>query len=143
MFEDFIKSGDVKVVAKNPTLAKTLLRLAELRRKDLQGKTLNSENAFKIIEDAYDIFLSFMEALLAAKGYMSYSHEANVDFLAKFYPAKFSFPELNRLDKYRIQRNNIKYRGFLAALEEAQACLEDVKLFSIKFLEILRTEGVT
>jgi uncharacterized protein (UPF0332 family) len=143
MFDEFIKSGDVKIVAKNPALAKTLLRLIELRKKDLQSREPNSENAFKIIEDAYDIFLSFIEALLAAKGYTSYSHEANIDFLAKFYPGKFSPPELNRLNKYRIQRNNIKYRGFLAAPEEAQACLEDVKLFSTKLLEILKVEGIT
>lgn len=142
MFDDFVKSGDVKIVAKNPTLAKTLLRLIELRKKDLQSREPNSENAFKIIEDAYDIFLSFLEALLAAKGYTSYSHEANIDFLAKFYPGRFSTAELNRLNKYRIQRNNIKYRGFLVSKEEALACLEDVNTFSNRFLEILKAEGV-
>lgn len=142
MFDEFVRSGDVKIVAKNPSLAKALTRMAELRKKDLQNKEATSENAFKIIEDSYDIFLSFMEALLTAKGYKSYSHEANIDFLAKFYPDKFLPAEINHLNKYRIQRNDIKYRGFLATKEEALACLADVKTFSNKFLDILKAERV-
>lgn len=142
MFDEFVRSGDVKIVAKNIALAKALARMAELRKKDVQSKEATSENAFKIIEDSYDVFLSFTEALLTVKGYKSYSHEANIDFLAKFYPNKFLQPEINCLNKYRIQRNDIKYRGFLATKEEALACLEDVKTFSNKFLDILRAEGV-
>jgi hypothetical protein len=80
-FDDFIKSGDVRT-AKN-----------------------SAENAFKIIENVYDFFLSFIEALLA-KGFKSYFHEANIN-LTKFYPNSFSIPK------------DTKYHSMLTA-EEAR-----------------------
>lgn len=116
-FEDFIKSGDVRVQRKNAILALALIKSSEKSEKYVKRQKIDDGSAEHIIADIYDIIRELIEAKLALEGYKSYSHEATILFLKKF--REFTESEIIFLDDLRKVRNGIKYYGKESSIEDA------------------------
>jgi uncharacterized protein (UPF0332 family) len=141
-FQNFIESGDVKKSLQNKDLAKNLAQLAKLRLVKLLVANLGEENAFEVIERCYNVLKELADALMAVKGYKSYSHEATIEFLREFYLKELSLASITQVDKYRVFRNDIFYRGRTATRQDAELAIKDVQSISAKLLGLLTKEGV-
>src|SRR3989344_8167410 len=109
-FQTYLTTGDVKKLVSDKNLAKNLLQLAKLRLDKLLTADFDKENAFEIVERCYNVLKELTDALLAIKGYKSYSHEAAIEFLREFYAKDLSMAGIEKIDKYRVLRNDIFYR---------------------------------
>lgn len=121
-FEDFMKTGEVRLQEKNKILASALIKSSEKGLRFIKKLEINEENSEHIVADIYDIIRELIEAKLALEGYKSYSHEANILFLKKF--KQFNESEINFIDNLRKLRNGIKYYGKEASPEDAEKTLK-------------------
>lgn len=140
MFGDFLKEGLVKRIMPDVQLAKSLVKIAEARMKNIELLPMSDGNSFMVIENCYEAIKELSDALLALKGFKSYSHEANIEFLKEFYSVKLSAGDINRANRYRILRNDIKYRGLVTTKKEAENVLGNVKVITKTLMEILDNE---
>ncbi|MBS3135152.1 hypothetical protein J4406_02170 [Candidatus Woesearchaeota archaeon] len=107
--------NEISKVVKDKEKAKSLLKLVELREKNVKSLDKN-EFITLIIEDYYEIIKELITAVMSVDGYKSLSHELLVGYLAKFYK-EFSMFEINIIDQLRRARNDIAYRGVMIRLE--------------------------
>ena len=104
-------SNEVSRGFKDKEKAKSLLKLVELREKNL--KILNKNDSSTLILEAYyEIIKELITAIMSIDGYKTLSHELLVSYLAKFY-REFSKFEINIIDQLRKTRNDIAYRGVM------------------------------
>jgi len=141
-FQTYLTTGDVKKLVSDKNLAKNLLQLAKLRLDKLLTADFDKENAFEIVERCYNVLKELTDALLAIKGYKSYSHEAAIEFLREFYAKDLSMAGIEKIDKYRVLRNDIFYRGRTTTKQDAELALKDVQAVSTRLLELLKKEGI-
>ena len=142
MFEDFIKEGSVRKVSPDRQLAKSLVKIALLRLKNLEAMEITDENSFSVVENCYEAIRELIDALMSLKGFKSYSHEANIEFLRKFYSVNVGYANVNRIDRYRRIRNDIKYEGLLTTKFEANEILENTKIIINVLMKLLEKEGL-
>lgn len=142
MFEDFIKEGTVRKVSVDKQLANSLVRIAMLRLKNLEPIKVTDENSFSIVENCYEAIREIIDALMSLKGFKSYSHEANVEFLKKFYSVKIGYGNINKVDQYRRIRNDIKYDGLLTTKSEAEDVMKNAKIIIDILMKLLEKEGL-
>jgi len=142
MFEDFIKEGSVRRVSPDRQLARSLVKIAKLRLKNLESISIMDENSFSFIENCYEAIREMIDALMALKGFKSYSHEASVEFLKDFYSLKIGYALVNKVDNYRKIRNDIKYKGLLTTKKEAEEILKNTKTIIKILISLLEKEGL-
>lgn len=114
-FEHFIEMGEVRKVTNDTILAKSLVK-DMISRIDKSLLLDIQEFSKMVFENMYDALRDFADALLAADGFKSYSHQASFAYLAKY---GFDEPSLDILDKFRYKRNSSKYYG--QDISEAEA----------------------
>lgn len=95
-------------IARDTEKARSLLKLIEMREKDLEKK--NDEFATLIIEGYYGIVKELITSIMSIDGWKTVSHELLVGYLAKHY-REFSDAEIFFIDQLRKTRNDIAYRG--------------------------------
>ena len=119
-FEHFLNKGDVRKVAINKELAKSLTKdMFERINKSLM---LNINTFSKIVfENIYDGLRGFCDSLLALEGFKSYSHQASIAYLSKY---KFDISIIKEFDQLRYKRNGSKYYGEIILKEDAQQIKE-------------------
>jgi len=117
-FNDFIKIGQVKIAAKDKSLAKSLLITSENDLKFLETLEINKISARKIMSNYYDVLRSILEAISSLDGYKIYSHEAFTYFLKE---------KSEKFDRYRKIRNNINYYGKDVSVEEVKEHSVEIK----------------
>lgn len=135
IFEDFIKSGEVKKQEKNAILAEALKKSAEKNLNFVRKLDINEENAEHILTDSYDTLRELIEAKLSSDGYKSYSHEATIIYLKKF--VEFNEKERYFLDELRKLRNKVKYYGKEASTEEAKKTLNFLNIMYPKIKSLI------
>jgi len=108
-FESFLKSGELKKVSKDFSLAASLNKDLRERAEFILSLELTEKSAKTIFEGLYEALREGSEAILALDGFKSYSHEASIQFLRKF--SEFAEWELNEMDNFRKIRNGSKYYG--------------------------------
>jgi len=142
MFEDYLKEGSVRKVTVDKQLAKNLVKVASMRIKILESIPITENNSFSFIENCYEAIREMIDALMALKGFKSYSHEASIEFLKKFYSIQLTMGNVNKIDRYRKIRNDIKYRGLLTSRNEAEDVVKNTKIILKLLIEILKKEGL-
>ncbi len=142
MFEDFVKEGSVRKVSPDRQLAKSLVRIANIRLKNLETIDITDDNSFSVIENCYEAIREMTDALMSLKGFKSYSHEANVEFLRKFYSVNVGYGNINKVDRYRRIRNDIKYKGLLTTKYEAEETVKNTKAIIDILMKLLEKEGI-
>jgi len=138
MILDFQHYLDANLARKeSPDMAEAgaLVRKAEDRLKySIKIRLIDNNTASYIFEDVYECIREAAQALMSAKGYKPYSHEALISFIKEFF--KFKESDMTVFDRYRILRNKSVYRGEKVS---AQTCKEAVD-FVEKFLPQLKSE---
>jgi len=127
-FDYFLKNGDVRKVSRDIELAKSLVN--DMNERINKASLLDSEVFAKIVyENFYDALRDFSDAVLAVKGFKSYSHQASISYLRK---VGFSESIIMDLDNFRYKRNSSKYYGEVIFSEDS----EDIKKFYKKIMGI-------
>jgi uncharacterized protein (UPF0332 family) len=122
-FEYFIREKKVKKKSVDKKFAKSLMKSSK-DRFEFAVKIMNMKPRYAL-ENAYEAIIELIDALLALKGYKSWSHEANIAFLKKF--KEFSFVELERLDSIRKKRHSSKYYGVFFEKKEVEREMKFLK----------------
>lgn len=100
--------------------ARALVR--ESRERLHMAKMIASTQKQKyVLENAYESIREFIDAIMIADGYKSYSHEASVAYLLQL---GFPISDAMNVDRLRKLRNGIKYYGEDVTNEEAGASLK-------------------
>src|SRR3989338_7084584 len=141
-FQTYLTTGDVKQVAIDKNLAKSLAQLAQLRIEKLLLANLDKENAFEIVERCYGALKELTDALMAINGYKSYSHEAAIEFLREFYLKDIGAGKIEQIDRFRILRNDIFYRGKTTTKAEAELAIKDLQAISLALIALLKKGSV-
>ena len=137
-FEFFVENKDVKKSSKDIALAKSLIKDMAKRIKDVNALEVTKFSKI-IFENLYDALRDFADAVLAIKGFKSYSHQASFAYLANY---GFDSYILDSLDKYRYIRNGSKYYGYEISIEEAKSLLEFYKRIKTKIDDIIKKEDL-
>src|SRR3989344_8341743 len=103
-------SPDVSKMTPDKEKARSLLLIVALREKDL--KTKSEEFTTLIVEGYYEIVKELITAILSLDGYKTVSHELLIGYLAEYHK-EFSSAQIMTIDKLRIARNDIAYRGVM------------------------------
>ncbi len=119
-FELYLKEGKVKRKTPDFELAKSLIndsktRIEKINRLDIK------EFSKIIFENAYDAIRDALDAVLAADGYKSYSHEASIIYLKRH---AFEDSTIKELDNFRYMRNSSKYYGKDVSEDDAEEILD-------------------
>lgn len=126
-FKDFTKSSWVKKKKKDISKAKSLVEIAENRKKVMEKYLpLNNETVVQVMEECYDIIRELLEAKLSREGYKTYSHEAIVSYLKEL---GFSKDKVAFLDNLRMVRHGTLYYGKSVDLEyvkEVRKFMEEI-----------------
>ena len=141
MFKDFIKSREVREGSPDYELSKSLEKIAKLRMANIEKQEVTDDNSFSVVEDSYESVKELIDALMALHGYKSYSHEASIEFLKEFYTNEVPAHIINRIDRYRKIRNDIKYRGLITTKEEGELAVKEMKEAFLIVLKILEGKG--
>ena len=135
-FEYYLAEGKVKRQRHDLELAKSLLN-DSLERFEKMTKLEVKDFSKIIFENIYDALRAILDALLAADGYKSYSHEASISYLQK-YGVEDSV--LVELDDLRYKRNSSKYYGKDVSYEDALMIIDFYNKHSKKLFDIVRSK---
>jgi len=138
-FESFLKSGEVKKVSKDFSLAASLNKDLRERAEFILSLELTEKSAKTIFEGLYEALREGSEAILALDGFKSYSHEATFSYLEKY---GFDKSSLFIFDKFRYKRNSSKYYGQIVLIEEAKEILEFYEKNRHKINRILKDKDL-
>lgn len=129
-FELYLKEGKVKRQTPDFELAGSLIEDSKIRIEKIKKPDIRefSKIAF---ENAYDAIRDILDALLAADGYKSYSHEASIAYLKKY---AFEDSTIKELDNFRYLRNSSKYYGKDVPEDDAVGILEFYQKYSEKII---------
>jgi uncharacterized protein (UPF0332 family) len=137
-FEYYLAAKDVKKASPDKQLAISLVKDMEKRTAD--AMKLDAREFSKIVfESVYDALRDFCDALLAIKGYKSYSHEGSISFLAK---NDFDISFILALDNFRYKRNSSKYYAKNITFEDANSILDFYNSNKSRINEALKKAGL-
>ncbi|MDD9953518.1 MAG: hypothetical protein OXR66_04220 [Candidatus Woesearchaeota archaeon] len=120
-FEEHTRSNKVRKQRTSPARAKALLQEAAKRYVFIESLEIKEENANYIVENVYDVLRELIEAHMSFEGYKSYSHEANVAYLAEI---DFRQRDVYFFDELRKRRHGVKYYGKNVKLDYARKTLQ-------------------
>ena len=132
-FEYFLREKKVKKKSVDKELTNSLIKSSK-DRFEFAIKIIDTKPRYAL-ENAYEAIIELLDALLALKGYKSWSHEADIAFLKKF--KEFSFVELERLDEIRRKRHSSKYYGVFFKSSEVKREIEFLKRIQRKLNDIV------
>ncbi len=118
-FKTHLEEGYVRTGRPDKQRAAALRRRSEERLATAADLATQGKSTFAL-ENAYEAVLEMIDAVLAAEGFKSRSHEASVSYLAEI---GFSLVDTVTMDNLRRERHGIKYYGEDATEEEAEAAL--------------------
>jgi len=119
-----------------------LIKIALIRIKNLEHETISDNISFQIIENCYEAIREVIDALMSIKGYKSYSHEAGIEFLKAFFYPAIDTQTINKIDRYKALRNDIKYRGVLTTKKEAEICFKETNDIIAKLMALAKKENI-
>lgn len=137
-FEDFLAKKEVKRVSKDFNLAKNLLEQAERRLTKTDKEEITEENRDFILEDYYESLRTLADALLALKGYKTYSHEAPISYLSQY--KEFSQYLIEGFDRLRRLRHGSRYYGERTLIEDAEESRKITHIIASKLKEKIQQE---
>ena len=124
-FEFYIKSNLVKKTEGNISLARSLLKKAEIRLSRISKNHFKDEESSIIFEEIYELIREATQSIMELNSYKPYSHEALVSFVK--FKKILNENESNIFDNYRVLRNNSVYNAEKVSLEKCRESLEFAK----------------
>ena len=128
-FDFYVKEEAVKKVSPDYELAKSLIDDSHERFKT--AEKLDAKDFSKLVfENVYDSLRDILDAILAVRGFKSYSHEASIAFLKR---GGIEESTILELDNFRHLRNSSKYYGKKISADSAAEILRFYKKHANKF----------
>ena len=127
---------EVRPVRPDREMAKSILKMVEVRIKELSGKD-RKEFASLVVEAYYEIIKEAITAIMAIDGCKTLSHEALIAYLKEFYP-RFSNEEIILADNLRKLRHKIAYEGFSIPADFLERNEAAIKKFVSELVEFLK-----
>ena len=122
-FESSLKEGFAKVVAKNKSRAKSLMRSGDQAIETAQIMPLNETSIKSVFRELYEGLRQHCEAIGFAYGYKFSSHETITYFLRDILgEARVA----DKFDRYRKLRNGINYYGDEIEIVSVKEALEEI-----------------
>jgi len=118
--------------------AKSLLRMAKVRKEDNERREIDEDNVPLIVETYWEITKQLITALLNLDGYKSYSQECLLSYLEEFY--EFTEKELHLMNQLRKLRNDIDYRGKFLDRDYLQRNEEKIEKIISKLQELVENK---
>jgi len=127
---------DEKVTKTSPNkkVSRSLLTMCRARLEVVGG--MPRKYPALIAEVYYEIIKELITALLSIQGFKSYSHKCLISFLKEYHYEVIKDSELALLEKLRVIRNDIGYRGVMLGEEFLERNEEKIKLI-IRKLDVL------
>ncbi len=122
-WQECLEKGVVRKSSPDKELAKSLVKMSELRLNFVKSVTISRSNAPIVITESYEALREICEALIALNGFKVYSHECITVFLKEI--AKDSYLA-EVFDRYRKIRNGVNYYGRQVSEEDAKQSLKDI-----------------
>ncbi|MFH0836867.1 MAG: hypothetical protein V1870_01940 [Candidatus Aenigmatarchaeota archaeon] len=118
-FSYYLNTEQVKKRFSDISEAKGLMKNALQDYDTIKSKfKITEETSSILVKNVYDCIRSALQSFLSLDGYTPYSHEAIISYC--FGHEILSREEANKLDKFRILRNDISYRATRADVKEAE-----------------------
>ena len=136
-FENYVKGGDVKRKTPDMIEASSLFYRAVARLSYAKLSRMDPGNAVFIFEDAYEAARESAQALMSAKGFKPYSHEATISFIKEFYGKQFNEGEIFLFDRFRQLRNDSVYRAADVSIEDAASVIAFAEKFIARVKPLL------
>ena len=124
-FYFYIKGKLVRKGITNKEVAKSLLEKAEARFSRIERNKVEENETSMVFEDVYEALMEASQSLMELKSFKPYSHEAVISFLKQ--EKILSEEKLNRIDNYRILRNNSVYKAERVSMEKCTEAIEFTK----------------
>lgn len=117
-FSTFLDDGTVEERLPDPAKARSLMRQARARIRDVADLAMDGTTAAFRFEDAYEAVREAVQAHMAKEGYHVYGHEAIPAYALE--AGLLGRGDAERLDRFRRKRNDINDRGQTAQVEETR-----------------------
>jgi uncharacterized protein (UPF0332 family) len=131
---DCKRKGFIKKTRINPSLARSLINMSNMKEKVVKGITLNQSNVSAFLPMAYDSLREVLEAICIMHGHKVTSHVCVEKYLESVYP-KISFIDF---DRFRYVRNSINYYGEMVEFEQGREIIKKIFVSKKEFLIILK-----
>lgn len=128
-FENYLKLGKVKRKTPDSEEAAALIKKAQERINYIKHKEIDEKTADFVLEDAYEAVREAAQALMSAKGFKPYSHEATISFIKERYKSTFDEEDINKFDRFRQLRNDSVYKATVVIEDDAKSAIEFAEYF--------------
>src|SRR3989344_1632695 len=116
LLKEYLNKGSLKKRSPDTNRANSLIKAAEITAKATLKVPLYKENTIMIFRELYETLRQLGDAKLWKLGYEARQHESSIRILMD---AKIKDKiALNRLDRFRIIRNDANYRGNQITLDQ-------------------------
>lgn len=130
----YLKRGMARKVSPDRELSKSLFNDMKQRMEFVDKIGINQMPKV-CFENIYDSLRDFCGILLSLDGYNTDSHEAAISYLFRY---NFDDAFIAQLDKFRINRNYSKYRGFIVPIDLAERIYGFYQINKEKIYKILK-----
>src|SRR3989344_6018609 len=122
ILNEYIKKGSLIKKSPDIHMAASLIDVALITAKTAMNIPLKEGNAIVIFRELYESLRQLGDAKLWKMGYEARQHEPSIKILT--YSIISNPLALNRLDRFRLIRNDANYRGYKITLSQANDIVE-------------------
>jgi len=137
LLKEYLNKGSLKKRSPDTNRANSLIKAAEITAKATLKVPLYKENTIMIFRELYETLRQLGDAKLWKLGYEARQHEPSIRILMD---AKIKDKiALNRLDRFRIIRNDANYRGNQITLDQVKEILDFWKNYGKELIEWVKS----
>ncbi|MBI2670652.1 hypothetical protein HY498_01780 [Candidatus Woesearchaeota archaeon] len=137
LIKNYLEKGSLVKRSPDINIANSLIQVAKITANSVLEIPLKESNAIVIFRELYEVLRQIGDAKLWKMGYEARQHEPSIKVLMDV-KIKNSFV-LNNLDRFRMIRNDMNYRGFKPTLNQSQEILDFWKKYGKEFLEWVKS----
>lgn len=122
--------SEIFKITKDERRANALIEMAKDR-----FKNMNFKEAYRTIEEYYEIIKELITAFMYKSGFKTLSHKSLIEFAFENIKS-LSRQELELIDELRVKRNNIVYYGEKVSIEFLKSREDSIKKIVTKLFSL-------
>ncbi len=132
LIKNYLEKGSLVKRSPDINRANSLIQVAEITANSVLEIPIKESNSILIFRELYEAIRQIGDAKLWKMGYEAKQHEPSIKVLMDAnIKNKLVF---NNLDRFRMIRNDMNYRGFKPTLSQSQEILDFWKSYGKKLL---------
>ena len=132
LIKNYLKKGSLVKRSRDINRANSLIQVAKITANSVLEIPIKESNSILIFRELYEALRQIGDAKLWKMGYEAKQHEPSIKVLMD--ADIKNKPVLNNLDRFRIIRNDMNYRGFKPTLSQSQEILDFWKSYGKELL---------